>query len=250
MDFVVLSFEMTKRQLYLLGLITLLVFPIPTFVGLYFMEGTLPMDIFEWNHFQWLPILKGLGLGVVYAGIALLAMQAKVFEQMPIRIENIVRRMRLTVWDCIFLSLCAGIGEELLFRSGVQFYLGPLITSVIFVAIHGYLNPMNWRMSLYGVIVLPFIILLSYGFETEGLWFAISAHFAYDLVLFLVITHTNDEQSEDDWSEVHTYREEGPWSDQFQSTQTDEDHTSPPEHPAIPPHLPDEAPEVDEDSQP
>ena len=112
-------------------------------------------------------------------------MNAPVFDKLPVRVETMVRNMKLSVWDCVFLSICAGVGEELLFRSGMQFYLGPLITSVIFVAVHGYLNPFNWRMSLYGLIVLPFILMISYGYEEFGLWFSIGAHFSYDLVLFL-----------------------------------------------------------------
>lgn len=171
-----------------MGLVTLLIFPIPTLFVLTSFERVSVNSIFQWENFTVFNIGIGIELGVVYAFLALLFMQAPVFESMPNRVEKIVRDMRLNLWDCIFLSLCAGIGEELLFRSGVQFYLGPFITAVIFVAIHGYLNPFNWKMSLYGLIVLPFILLISYGFITFGLWFAIAAHFAYDLVLFLVIT--------------------------------------------------------------
>ena len=61
------------------------------------------------------------------------------------------------------------------------------MTSILFVALHGYLNPWNWRFSIYGIIVLPFIFLISLGFEMFGLWFAVAAHFAYDAVLFTFI---------------------------------------------------------------
>jgi len=180
-----------------LGLVTLVIFPIPTFAVLYFFEDVLPLGIFQFDNLGVYPIIIGLLLGIVYAFIALFVMQAKVFEKLPSRIEQIVKDMNLTMLDCIFLSICAGVGEELLFRSGVQFYLGPILTSVIFVAIHGYLNPWNWRMSLYGLIVLPFILLISYGFESMGLWFAITTHFAYDLVLFTVISES--------WKKKTTY---------------------------------------------
>lgn len=179
---------MRKRQLYVLGLITLLIFPLPTFIGLWFMEGIHPLEIFQFERIEVFEVGMGIMLGFVYSFIALAFMQARVFEGMPIRVENMIRDMRLTFWDSLFLSICAGVGEELLFRSGVQFYLGPLITSIFFVAIHGYLNPMNWRMSLYGLIVLPFIFMISWGFETFGLWFAIVAHTTYDLMLFLSIS--------------------------------------------------------------
>lgn len=190
---------MTKRSLYLLGLLTLIVFPIPTFIGLYFLEDTSWIDIFEFDTLKIYPVLKGLVLGVIYAVIALFIMRAPVFKKLPMRIETIVANMHLNIFDCIFMSICAGVGEELLFRSGVQFYLGPIITSVLFVAIHGYLNPFNWRVSLYGMIVLPFILIISYGFIHYGLWFAIAAHFSYDLVLFIAMSNSKDELVNDNF---------------------------------------------------
>ncbi len=140
--------------------------------------------------------MYGTTLGIAYAVLSLFFMQAKVFDKMPNRIEHIVKGMNLTILDCFFLSICAGVGEELLFRSGIQFYLGPIITSILFVAIHGYLNPRNWRMSLYGLIVLPFILLIAYAFEEFGLWFCIFAHFSYDLVLFIIISRENKKELE------------------------------------------------------
>jgi len=156
------------------------------------MEDLDPITILEFDRVSFETIGLGLILGISYAIVALGLMQAKVFQNMPTRVEQLVRNMRLNVVDCIFLSLCAGVGEELLFRSGVQFYLGPWITSIFFVAIHGYLNPMNWRMSLYGVIVLPFILMISFALPVWGLWFCITAHFSYDLVLFLVMSFEED----------------------------------------------------------
>jgi hypothetical protein len=195
-----------KRSLLFLGLLTLLVFPIPTFLGLYFVEGTTPLEILDLDHFQWYPIALGLGFGILYALLALLLMQARVFKEMPTRVEKLVQSMNLTTLDCIFLSLCAGVGEELLFRSGVQFYLGPIITTVIFVAIHGYLNPFNWRMSLYGLIVLPFILVISFALEEYGLWFCIAAHFSYDFVLFYVMKTFPDEEEQN--AIVYNFEEE------------------------------------------
>lgn len=176
---------MKKRALYILGLITLLVFPIPTFLVMWYLEGTSFIELLQFENFTYLKFGVGVEIGILYAFIALLLMNAPVFDKLPVRVETMVKNMKLSVWDCVFLSICAGVGEELLFRSGVQFYLGPLLTSVIFVAVHGYLNPFNWRMSIYGLIVLPFILMISYGFEEFGLWFAIGAHLSYDLVLFL-----------------------------------------------------------------
>lgn len=179
---------MNKRNFLLLGLVTLVAFPIPTFLGLYFLEGIEPLKILDLDNLDAYPLVIGILFGMLYAVLSLGFMQASVFQKLPTRVETLVQNMNLSIWDCLFLSICAGVGEELLFRAGIQYYLGPIITSVVFVAIHGYLNPWNWRMSLYGLIVLPFILVLSYALEEFGLWFCIGAHFSYDFVLFYVMT--------------------------------------------------------------
>lgn len=185
-----------KRSLYLLGLITLIVFPIPTFVVLYYFCNIQPLEILQFESFQIIPVGFGLQLGFIYGILALLLMKSRIFDDLPVNIEQVVKRMRLNFLDALLLSLCAGIGEELLFRSGVQFFLDPVTTSIIFIAIHGYLNPFNWRMSIYGLIILPFVLLISYGFEYFGLWFAIAAHFMYDFVLFrsISLNSSNDDR--------------------------------------------------------
>ena len=66
----------------------------------------------------------------------------------------------------------------------MQYYAGIWITSIVFIAIHGYLNPKNWRLSIYGLYMTAVIVGLSYLFEELGMIFAISAHFAIDLFLF------------------------------------------------------------------
>ncbi len=190
---------MSKRSLYLLGLITLLVFPIPTFLAYYFIESKPPILALELDNINLINVGLGLAFGTVYALLALLLMQLRVFKTMPNRIEKIVQKMDLSIIDCVFLSICAGVGEEILFRAGVQLYLGPIITSVVFVGLHGYINPFDWKMSLYGLVVLPFIVVISYGLIYYGLWFCIAAHFIYDLVLFLVMSRkSNSKQFEDE----------------------------------------------------
>lgn len=171
-----------------MGLVTLLIFPVPAFLVLYYVEGILPEQLLNLESLTAYNLGLGIELGILYAILALFLMNARVFKKMPSRIEQVVRNMKLSIWDCFFLSICAGVGEELLFRGGIQFYIGPLITALFFVAIHGYINPWNWRMSLYGAVVLPFILLISYGLEPFGIWFCIGAHFSYDLVLFLVMS--------------------------------------------------------------
>lgn len=173
-----------RNQMILFGWITLLVFPIPGFYLQYYFNQTSFLDFIAFDDFRMIPLVYGLQLGIVYGFIAYLFMKAPFFEKVPVKINKLVRNMKLSVFDGLFLSLCAGIGEELLFRQGIQSFTGVLLTSVLFVALHGYLNPFNLRFSVYGLIVLPFIILISYGLDVFGIWFCIAAHFSYDAVLF------------------------------------------------------------------
>lgn len=143
------------------------------------------------NEIKLIPILYGLEFGFLYAFLAALILKAPIFETIPLKIDRIVQDLRINIIDALFLSMCAGIGEELLFRAGMQTYFGVWFTSIFFVAIHGYFSLKNPRMSLYGIVVLPFILLISWGYEHFGLWFSIAAHFAYDVVLFMSMIHDN-----------------------------------------------------------
>ncbi|MCO5260446.1 MAG: CPBP family intramembrane metalloprotease [Crocinitomicaceae bacterium] len=176
-----------------MGLVTLLVFPIPVFLALYFTDGITLFDFLFPTQISIVNIVIGVLIGVAYALIANRIMKHPIFDDIPIKVDELVKSMNLTIFDSIFLSLCAGIGEELLFRVGFQHYLGVIITSILFVAIHGYLNPFNWKFSLYGLVVLPLSFLLGYGYTWYGLWFVIALHTSYDLTLFLAFKENKEE---------------------------------------------------------
>lgn len=184
---------MPKSRVYLLGFITLLIFPLPALAALWYFVGINPWEILEFDQlFQ--PIqLIGLSFGMTYAVMCMYLFQLPVFENELDKQERLIASMNLKWFDKIFLSFCAGFGEEILFRAGVQHGLGIWVTSILFVAIHGYLNPKNWRLSLYGLSLLPFIVCLGYAYNSFGLWFCIAAHFSYDLMIFLSIQPTDNE---------------------------------------------------------
>ncbi len=178
---------MEKRKIYFLGLITLLVFPLPAFFILYFSEGIDPLDILKIGDHWFQNILYGFCLGLAYALFAFVILQAPIFRKVPLKVTDLVKKLRLNYLDAIFLSICAGIGEELLFRVGVQYYLGIYLTAILFVAVHGYFSLKKPLMSLYGLLVLPLALILGFGYEYFGFWFAAAIHFFYDLTLFAAI---------------------------------------------------------------
>ena len=174
-------------RIYLLGIITLVIFPIPALWALWYFDNQSVWNILDFKHFLDPKTLLGLCWGMIFALISMRVFQFKIFGNELDRQEKLIQSMNLNLVDKIFLSFCAGFGEEILFRSGVQHWMGIWITSILFIAIHGYLNPKKWRLSLYGILLLPFILSLGYWLAPMGIWFCIAAHFSYDLMLFLSI---------------------------------------------------------------
>lgn len=168
-----------------MGWITLLIFPLPAFLVMYFFYDVPWIELLQLENIKTIPIAYGLEFGILYAFLAIIILKAPIFDRLPLKIDKLVKDLKLNYFDAFFLSMCAGVGEELLFRAGLQTFTGVWLTSIIFVAIHGYFSLKNLEMNYYGLLVFPFILLISLGYEHFGLWFSISAHFAYDAVLFL-----------------------------------------------------------------
>lgn len=175
---------MRKSQLLFLGWVTLVGFSALGFSLLYFVSDIKPAQLFMHG---WDPLLQaaaGLAYGMTAGFIAWRLLKLGFMQKVRNFYGKMLKDLHFTWLDITFLSLCAGIGEEILFRGCMQYYAGIWITSVVFVAIHGYLNPKNWRLSVYGIYMTTVILGLSYIFEEAGMIFAICAHFAIDLFLF------------------------------------------------------------------
>jgi membrane protease YdiL (CAAX protease family) len=107
----------------------------------------------------------------------------------------LIQNLKLSTTAIVLLSFCAGFGEELLFRGALQPLLGIWITAIIFVAIHGYLNPRDWRLSVYGTVMTLIIVVLGYMTEVWGIFTACAAHMAIDIVLFKYLVDSGKNSS-------------------------------------------------------
>lgn len=175
---------MSKRGIYVMGVLTLVGFPLLATLVQFFFTNYRIMELLHLEDLRSGELILGASIGVIYAFFSLLVLGSELFEQAPDRVERFVKNLNLSFWDALFLSICAGVGEEIFFRSSLQTFIGPFWGSLLFVAVHGYLVPWNWRKSLYGLLVLPLTFILAYGYEYFGLWFSIGVHILYDLVLF------------------------------------------------------------------
>ncbi len=138
----------------------------------------------------WLQVALGLGAGV---GIGLGARAIIRRPAMRVLDEHFARRIGPRVQrgsDRLFLSVCAGVGEELFFRGALQFWLGIPLTALLFVAIHGYLDPRNKRMLAYGVYMTFAMMLIGLIAEHHGLLAPMLAHTVIDIILFQQLVRT------------------------------------------------------------
>jgi len=180
-----------SKKLSILALLTLLGFPLIGFTLLYFFDDT-PLTTMTRGtsplHFQ---LLLGTVVGI------LIGFGAKWFISRPnmidlsIKYGRLIQQFKISAFGIWFVSFCAGFGEELLFRGAVQPLLGIWITAILFVGIHGYLDPRNLKISLYGILMTAAIGALGYLTETLGIWTAASAHMMIDVVLFYYLNEVN-----------------------------------------------------------
>lgn len=172
-----------SKKVLVLGLATLIFFGIFSYLIIEFVrEESFSEVIFRGINIP-LQLIIGAAYGCLVSFLAILITFSRFFETELDFYTRKVSPFNLDRLQIVFLSLCAGIGEELFFRAAVQPVLGVWVTSVIFVAIHGYLNPYNWRISIYGIFMVISMSGLGFLFDKTGFFTAMAAHTVIDIVL-------------------------------------------------------------------
>lgn len=180
----------SKLPFHLLSWLTLIVFPAVGLLLLWFFDNrsiASLWSVFEIDNLSNPINLIGLELGLLYGAFVILISQLPIFNDLTDPQTHLLKSLNLNWADVIFISFCAGFGEEILFRASIQTWLGPWITTFIFIAVHGYFNIKPLKKSLMGILLFPFILIISFAYETFGLWFCVAAHFSYDLLMFSTV---------------------------------------------------------------
>ena len=185
---------MNKNSFLSLGFITLFGFGIAGFLVNYFFSDQVWYFPFLNRTNFFLQLAIGIPFGFISAFAGWKIVNIKKLKDGFKDYSNLLGNLDLSIHEIIFISFCAGFGEELFFRGALQQFWGIWITAIFFVAIHGYLNPKNWKLSVYGIFMTIVIAALGYGYEFFGIWTSISAHFAIDV--FLLYKMVNDEEEE------------------------------------------------------
>lgn len=131
----------------------------------------------------------GVALGLATGLGAILLLQQPALRPVALRYAELLGPRVPRRWMHVVLALAAGIGEELLFRGALQHWLGIPITALGFVALHGYLDPRDRRLSLYGLYLVA--CMLAYGTTAKawGLLPAMVAHVLFDVLLLDRLRH-------------------------------------------------------------
>ena len=185
---------MNKRTVYLLGWLTLLGFGGGGLLLFYFVNESCPLDLLKSGKALYIQIPLGLLYGLVSAMGVMLVMSHPVMLKEEERYKDMLGPMNLRWRDIIFLSFCAGFGEEMFFRAFLQPHTGIWLTSIIFVVLHGYLNPKR-PIFFYGLFLIFDIAGMGWLFDNVGPWTAVTAHFLIDVIL---LAHLGDGEEDEE----------------------------------------------------
>lgn len=183
-----------RGRLRLAGWATLIGFPLLGALVLFLFDEPVLETMFRSRLYPLFQIVIGAAVGTLLGFAAKWVITSSVLLPRASKYAKLMQSLRLKSGHIFFLSFCAGFGEELLFRGALQPLVGVWAAAVVFVAIHGYLNPMNWRISLYGIYITLAIALLGYMADWWGILTACVAHMAIDIILFRFLQnhHTHD----------------------------------------------------------
>lgn len=190
--------------MYQLSLVTLAGFTLLGFLLIHFLLGLdISSVLLKGESFGW-QILIGASFGL-YAAIFM----CTVITVTPLRkvgkvYNQLFEGLNLGLPDVAFYSLCAGIGEEILFRAAIQHgtesmlsayyppHLAIWLIAIGFVALHMYFDFTDWKKMLNAILLVCVSAGLGYLFHYYGLLSAIIAHFIFDLVIFSFLIYTQD----------------------------------------------------------
>jgi uncharacterized protein len=130
----------------------------------------------------WHTLLGGIA-GWLIAEVAWSVIKHPWLHPVRVKYTDMIGPLMPTLALQVLVSVCAGVGEELLFRGAVQYWLGIPLTAVVFVALHGYLHPLDWRVSIYGAFMVLAMIGLGTIAQRAGLLAPMIAHTVIDIVL-------------------------------------------------------------------
>lgn len=156
---------------------------------IWLLRGVGPEAALAGSHGWPRQLLTGALLGAAAAGIlGSLDIRMEYFRRIQEDVLGLIRRLRLGVADLAFISACAGWGEEILFRAGLQPVIGIWLSSALFALAHGTLTSLGPGPILYTGLLFAGSLGLGALYGWSGLLASASAHALYDFCILLILT--------------------------------------------------------------
>ena len=133
----------------------------------------------EW----WWSIAMGVAAGAFAGSAAWWLVSTPFMRTVMDRYVDRIGPLMVRPMDRWYIALCAGVGEEIFFRGAIQYWLGLWSTAILFVAIHGYLDPRRWRLCIYGVALTLLMVGFGVWAQHAGLLGPMAAHTVLDVIL-------------------------------------------------------------------
>lgn len=140
----------------------------------------------------WQQCLAGTGLGLALGGVSALTTLRKPSAEVVQRTASSYARLDLGGWNPVWISLGAGVSEELLFRAALQPLIGIWAASLLFLLVHAGVYDFRRfdRAALWQAGgVLGMGVLLGLAFDHIGLLAAMVAHTVVDIVGLYLVRH-------------------------------------------------------------
>jgi membrane protease YdiL (CAAX protease family) len=136
-------------------------------------------------------VSAGIVLGIAFSVTALVAvLKLDFFRSFKTLLLALTQRVDLSGWNPLWFGLCAGIGEELLFRGALQPLLGIWWTGLLFALAHygtGGFKSMNFMKWGYAAFLFLTSLMLGLVLTQIGLIATMVLHSVADAVIFFVL---------------------------------------------------------------
>jgi membrane protease YdiL (CAAX protease family) len=189
-----MAVKFSRQSLFYLSLLNIIGMGALGFIIIHFSGKTTIARMLWTGAVWWKQVLYGSVFGLGTGGLGLLLVRRKSMSKFNLLFSDLFSRAKPGIFHIIFYSTCAAVGEEVLFRGAIQQWIFVWPTAVLFVLLHGYLNPRKIMLFIYGL----FLILVSAGFGYlyyfYGIWSAITAHMLFDILMFWVIVRLRPDE--------------------------------------------------------
>jgi membrane protease YdiL (CAAX protease family) len=178
-----------KKRLQYLSWLTLFGMSAIGVLLINYLQKLVAEDVITGGKAYYIQGLSGVFFGSLSALLAVALINGKRFKSVRVFFQHLMKDMNPSIVNILFYSFCASVGEEILFRAGIQPLIGIWPAAILFVLLHGYINPANINLTIYGSVLIIICAGFGYLFKYFGLLSAVTAHFVYDVAMFSVLKY-------------------------------------------------------------